>query len=317
MRIEQLEYFLDVAKTKSLNISAERLFVTQPTISEAMHKLEEELDAELLVRSKKGVALTEAGEVVVKWAEQILGDVKNMQEELWELQSQINPELKGDLCIGGTNLVSNLILPDVIDGFGKAYPNICVTNFSVRHYEIPDFLERDTMDMAVFNACRSQYTDLDAEKQEILHRVSCELIYEEPLFVIAGKNLPISKEKQVSLEQVAEYPLVLLQTYGQEDNGIAQILRNAGDVRFILKTDNLKMIRQAILNERGVGLFAKSAVGRIFFNDVEDSELVRVIKLKKKVTLQYYLGLKKDKRLNMPEKAFIAYLKDYAKKVHD
>lgn len=317
MRIEQLEYFLDVAKTKSLNISAERLFVTQPTISEAMHKLEEELDAELLVRSKKGVSLTEAGEVVVKWAEQILGDVKNMQEELWELQSQINPELKGDLCIGGTNLVSNLILPDVIDGFGKAYPNICVTNFSVRHYEIPDFLDRDTMDMAVFNACRSQYTALDAEKQEILDRVSCECIYEEPLFAIAGKNLPISKEKQVSLEQVVEYPLVLLQTYGQEDNGIAQILRNAGDVRFILKTDNLKMIRQAILNERGVGLFAKSAVGRIFFNDVEDSELVRVIKLKKKVTLQYYLGLKKDKRLNMPEKAFIAYLKDYAKKVHD
>ncbi|MEE0510308.1 MAG: LysR family transcriptional regulator [Peptococcaceae bacterium] len=317
MRIEQLEYFLDVAKTKSLNISAERLFVTQPTISEAMHKLEEELDAALLIRSKKGVSLTEAGEVVVKWAERILSDVKNMQEEIWELQSQINPELKGDLCIGGTNLVSNLIMPDVIDGFGKAYPNICVTNFSVRHYEIPEFLERDTMDMAVFNVCRSPYAELDPEKQMILKMDDCELIYEEPLFVIVGKNLPISKEKQVSLEQVVEYPLVLLQTYGQEDNGLAQILRKAGDAKFVLKTDNMKMIRQAILNERGIGLFAKSAFGRIFFNDVEDSELVRVIKLRKDVKLQYYLGIKKEKRLNMPEKAFIAYLKDYVKKIND
>lgn len=317
MRIEQLEYFLDVAKTKSLNISAERLFVTQPTISEAMHKLEEEVDAELLIRSKKGVALTEAGEVVVKWAERILNDVKSMQEEVWELQSQINPDLKGDLCIGGTNLVSNLILPDVIDGFGKAYPNISVTNFSVRHYEIPEFLERGTMDMAVFNVCRSEHINLDPEKQMILKLDDCELVYEEPLFVIAGKNIPISKEKQVSLEQVVDYPLVLLQTYGQEDNGIAQILRNAGDVTFVLKTDSLKMIRQAILNERGIGLFAKSAVGRIFFHDVEDSELVRVIKLKKMVKLQYYLGLKKGKRLNMPEKAFISYLRDYAKKIND
>ena len=55
MRIEQLEYFLDVAKTKSLNASAERLFVTQPTISEAIHKLEEELESDLLTRSSKGV----------------------------------------------------------------------------------------------------------------------------------------------------------------------------------------------------------------------------------------------------------------------
>lgn len=53
MRIEQLEYFVDVAKTHSLNISAERLFVTQPTISEAIHKLEEELGSDLLLRSKK------------------------------------------------------------------------------------------------------------------------------------------------------------------------------------------------------------------------------------------------------------------------
>lgn len=314
MRIEQLEYFFDVAKTKSLNVSAERLFVTQPTISEAIHKLEEELETELLIRSKKGVTLTESGEIVYRWIGIILDNVKSMREEVWEQQNHFNEALTGDLCIGATNLVSNLILPDIIEGFGKYYPNICVTNFNIRHYEISKFVERDIVDIAVFNSVETR--NKNEVKNEILEKTDCNLICEEKVFAIAGKNLPISKEKVVDIDTVLQYPLVLIQSYSKEDTGIMQLIRQYNkDAKIILKTDNLNVIRQAILNERGVGLFTKSSYGKIFFSDIGDSDLVRVIKLKREIPLQYYTCLKKGKQLSMAEKAFIAYLEETAKKI--
>lgn len=313
MRIEQLEYFVDVAKTHSLNISAERLFVTQPTISEAIHKLEEELGSDLLLRSKKGVALTESGDVVLQWAQKILDDVAEMREAILELENHSNAELNGDICIGATNLVSSLILPDIIEGFGKRYPNVCVTNFCIRHYEITEFLEKNTIDLALFNLFKIPdfvQENSGALKNNLLQKYCCENIYEEPIFVIAGKNMAISKKKQVNLKEVLQYPLIMMQSHLHEQNDVVRLLQKIAEPNIVLKTDNAKMIRQAILGGRGIGLVTKSSCGRAFFNEVQDSDLVRIVKLEEDILLQYFVGIKPDKHLSMVEKAFIDYVKE-------
>lgn len=313
MRIEQLEYFLDVAKTNSLNISAERLFVTQPTISESIHKLEEELDTELLIRSKKGVSLTETGHIVQRWAETILQDVALMQNEIFELQNGSNPKLFGDICIGASNIVSKITLPDIMEGFSKHYPNIAVTNFYVRHYEIPEFLINETMDIAIVNFFHCESLPFNHIQKKILEETSYEKFFEEPIYVIASKNLPICKKKQITLQELVNYPLAITQTQLSEDNGVLQILRQYGKTNIVLKTDNINLMTQSILNERCIGLFTKSAYHKTLRNEVENSALVRMIKLKENVTLQFYICLKKEKKLTMAEKAFIVYLKEAIK----
>ena len=71
MRTEHLQYFVEVSKCHSIQLAAEKLFVTQPTISIALKNLEQELGAQLFLRSKNGMFLTEAGQKILEMANDI------------------------------------------------------------------------------------------------------------------------------------------------------------------------------------------------------------------------------------------------------
>ena len=79
MKIEQIVYFLDIAQTQSISRTAERYFISQQAVSDAMKRLEQEFSCQLLRRKKNGVALTEEGEMF--WVE-----AKKMMEVYTALQ---------------------------------------------------------------------------------------------------------------------------------------------------------------------------------------------------------------------------------------
>ena len=72
MRIEQLEYFLEIARTGSINRAAENLFLTQPGLSSAVKSLEKELGTTLLIRTSSGIDLTKDGQVIAENASAVL-----------------------------------------------------------------------------------------------------------------------------------------------------------------------------------------------------------------------------------------------------
>ena len=309
MRLEQLEYFLDVSKTKSLNASAERLFVTQPTISEAIHKLEEELGSTLLTRSSKGVELSETGHIVQGWAQIILDNIDQMKEDIWRAKDNYNPGLQGDLCIGATNIADNYIVPRILDNFMKFYTNVNMRFFTIRHYEVSLFLNQGIIDLALFNWFEQELIETapSEEYKSIFDddRLQHIMLGSEDLQVVAHRNLPISKKKEVCLEELIKYPLILHISDIKTEKEIMRFLKNVGDCNVVLYADNVKVLRRAVLDERGVGLFAKSAFGNVWFEDVADNEVLRIIHLKEKLHMRYYLAYVKGKKLTMAEKALI------------
>ena len=117
MRIEQLRYFSEVAKCHSIAIAAEKLFVTQPTISIAIKNMEKELDCLLLERSKNGVNLTEIGREVLQKCEMILKQENEihalvMQDKLSHLE-----KLHGQLSIVAIPMLVHAFLYDAIFEF--------------------------------------------------------------------------------------------------------------------------------------------------------------------------------------------------------
>ena len=113
MRIEQLTYFLEVAKTHSINKAAENLFVTQPGLSDSIKKMESELGLKLLNRSKTGVSLTESGKIVVQHAYTILEAYEDMLRDLSIVNSPEHAELKGTVTIATPPLFAASVLTDV------------------------------------------------------------------------------------------------------------------------------------------------------------------------------------------------------------
>lgn len=120
MDIKQLNYFVTVAKYKSFSKAGQILHITQPTISKLVKGLEDELGVVLLDRSTKQVQLTDAGEVVLRQAEQIINSFDNLATEL----SDVLKVHKGNIRIGTPPMVGANFFPRVLAGFNSRFPQI-------------------------------------------------------------------------------------------------------------------------------------------------------------------------------------------------
>ena len=118
MNLKQLEAFVKVAETKSFSAAAKQLYLTQPTISAHISSLEKELNACLLVRSTKGVSLSEAGKELYAYAEQML----ELEQKIRERFGLSSGERGSVLRIAASTIPSQYLLPDILASFRREYP---------------------------------------------------------------------------------------------------------------------------------------------------------------------------------------------------
>lgn len=123
MEFNQLEVFIQVAKLGSFSKAAEKLYLTQPTISNHIQKLENELDIVLIDRKNKNINLTGAGELLYKYAIELINTRDKAKYSIEEYKGNI----KGDLEITTSSIPEQYILPEIIIEFSKLYQNVTFT----------------------------------------------------------------------------------------------------------------------------------------------------------------------------------------------
>ena len=120
MTITQFQYVLAVAKYKNFTTAAENSYVTQPTLSMQIQKLEEELGVTIFDRSKKPLQITEIGEQIIKQAQTIV----NESERMNDIVAQQKGYIGGEFRVGIIPTVSPTLLPMFLNNFINKYPNI-------------------------------------------------------------------------------------------------------------------------------------------------------------------------------------------------
>jgi LysR family transcriptional regulator, hydrogen peroxide-inducible genes activator len=120
MEMHQLRYAVAVARTKNFSRAAEQCHVSQPSLSQQIQKLEEELGERLFDRLKREAKLTAAGEAFVRRAVRILEEVDAARREAHDTQAL----LRGTLAIGVLPTIAPYLLPDVIARFNQSYPGV-------------------------------------------------------------------------------------------------------------------------------------------------------------------------------------------------
>ncbi|MCB1907959.1 MAG: LysR family transcriptional regulator [Rhodocyclaceae bacterium] len=120
MADRRLQVFHAVAKYGSFTRAAERLFMTQPAVTFQIKQLEEQLSTRLVERGPGGIALTPAGEIVMAYAERIL----ELNDELGTRIAELTDELTGTLNVGTSTTIAAYWLPQLLDGFKRAYPRV-------------------------------------------------------------------------------------------------------------------------------------------------------------------------------------------------
>ncbi|MEN3326077.1 MAG: hypothetical protein V7638_884 [Acidobacteriota bacterium] len=157
MEMAQLEYFSSVVQEKSFSKAADKVFRTQPAVSIAIRRLEEEIGLPLLDRTQKTPVLTEAGQVVYDYAQRILGLRDQVGQAIAELQSM----KRGRVRVGANESTSLYLLPELILTFRERHPEVKVEIFRYVSSHLPrEVLERN-VDFALM-ASRPEDRDIEA-----------------------------------------------------------------------------------------------------------------------------------------------------------
>src|SRR5687768_12726798 len=195
MKLQQLRYLHEVAK-RGLNLSeaALALHTSQPGISKQVKLLEEELGVQILVRNgKRVVDVTEPGRIVLDIAARILRDAENLRQVGREFGTQGT----GALTIATTHTQARYALPPVVQRFVQRYPRVRLSLREGSPQQIAALMLDGEADIAIITEAYDQYEDLTT--------LPC---YQWNRCIITPHGHALQKQKHVTLEAVARYPLI-------------------------------------------------------------------------------------------------------------
>lgn len=145
MQFQQLQYFVAVAEARHFTRAAETVHVAQPSLSQQIRSLERELGADLFLRARGNISLTDAGEALLPLARRILADADTARHEVQELVQLRS----GRVRLGATPSLCTGLLPDVLRTFHDAYPGVSLMIEEGGSHDLVRELARGALDLAL------------------------------------------------------------------------------------------------------------------------------------------------------------------------
>ena len=238
MDLRSLKYFTVVAQELNITRAAEKLNMSQPPLSNQLKALEEELGVTLLIRGKRHLQLTEAGNLLLRRANQILELADKTRQELADLKDG----LSGTISIGIVEGRAPFLVSRWISGFREEFPRIQYSLWNGSSDDVLDRLYRGLVDIAVIAA------PYDTEHLEGFQ------VGREPWVAIIPAGHPLAKVegKQISLSSLAGEPLIVPSRKSRVD-AIRKWFREIGEEPNII-CEMSNSLDAVALSERGVGI---------------------------------------------------------------
>ena len=145
MTIVQLKYAIAVAEHRNFTIAAEKCFVTQPTLSMQIQKLEGELDITIFDRSKKPIAMTEVGVKIIQQCKKIVSESEKMQDVV----DQDRGIIGGNFKLGVVPTIMPTLLPIFLNELVDKFPMLKVSFFELPTSELIDQLKNNRLDLVI------------------------------------------------------------------------------------------------------------------------------------------------------------------------
>lgn len=211
MTITQLQYVLAVAEHKNFTLAAEKCFVTQPTLSMQIQKVEEELSIQIFDRTKKPIQLTEIGQKIVNQAKNIV----NEANRIVDIVEQQKGFIGGEFRLGIIPTVMPTLLPMFLKSFIKKYPKVNLIIEELNTDEIIQRLNNGHLDAAI------AATPLGEEKiKEVV-------LYFEPFVAYIPETHKSFPKEEIEIEDLDLNEILLLQDGHCFRDGILNLCKNS------------------------------------------------------------------------------------------
>lgn len=239
MTITQLQYVLAVAEYRNFTLAAEKSFVTQPTLSMQVQKLEDELDVLIFDRSKKPISITDVGKKIVEQAKNIVAEA----ERIKDIVDQDKGFIGGDYTLGIIPTVMPTLLPMFLNTFIKKYPKV---NLIIKE-QPTEAMIRNILDGHLDAGIAATPLEIEFIKERPL--------YYEPFMGYVPKNHRLSDEKMLTTEHLNLDDILLLQDGHCFRDGVINLCkspRNKNGEQFNIESGSFETL--VSLADEGMGM---------------------------------------------------------------
>ena len=197
LNYELYKVFYQVAVDLSFSKAAENLFISQSAVSQNIKNLENELKTELFIRSTKNVQLTESGKLLFEHIEPAFNLIENGEKSIRE----INALERGEIHIGANDTISKDYLLPYLKKFHQLYPEVQIKITNRTSSTCIELLQQNKVDLIISNLPNPKITE-QMEYQEIFKF--------NDIFIAAAEFKDL-KNKEISLKELRNYPLLMLE----------------------------------------------------------------------------------------------------------
>ncbi len=288
MKLLQLKYFQTVCRYESITKAAEKLFVSQPTISFCIKELEEEFGVKLFHRKHNRLQLTVEGQFFYEKVQYILQSVDSLERQMQEMCASRN-----HIKIAVPAMISTFLFPQMFDAFTKQYPDVQLEMLETGSLQTRKLVDSNSVDFGI--------TILDSAVNgdyNILPLVTTELVF------CVNKNHPLAGKSVVSFKQLADERIILFKADSYQNVVIKSAFAEEGvEPNILLYSSQLYTIKQ-FLSYGKTGAFLYRQVAEM------DSDLV-CIPLEEPILQKIVLIWKKSGSLFSDAENFILFAKQF------
>ncbi|MED4533279.1 LysR family transcriptional regulator [Metabacillus fastidiosus] len=288
MDLQQLKYFVEVAKQESFTKASQVLLVSQPSISKMIKNLEDELKATLLDRSERKIKLTDVGATVYEQALKILQSVEDVYSSVNEL---VHIE-KGTIKMGLMPTIGVLLFPNILAGFKREYPQIDIDMVQCSAKQLTLKVKQGDIDLGV------TVMPVDSDIFETIP-----LLSEELVVIVDSEHWLVEKESVHLSDLKNESFILLTEDYVLHDVVTKSCVQSGFEPKVAYKSSLWDIMGEMVATQVGISIIPRSMVSR--FNN----EKVHAISISYPIIdWELVLIYKKNKYLSFAAREFIKYI---------
>lgn len=290
MELRQLEYFHKVSSLRNFTRAAEVLHIAQPSITNAIHKLEDELGLQLFDRSQKKVILTPEGQAFHLRAEKILYEV---QQALSEMSDYKNLH-KGTIKFAAPPMIGAYLFPNIFTHFKHSYPELDLAVFEAGSLAARTMLEKEELDLGII---------ILPEDNQTLNTIP---ITREQIMLCVSPNHHLNSTAHVDFQSLkAESFIMLKEEFLHRQLILQECTKHKFTPHIVFSSNQIETVKALVASNVGISFLMNMVVHK--------HPGIVSIPLSEPIFITIGLAWKKDKYLSKASQAFIDFLTIYAR----
>ncbi|MEQ9592590.1 MAG: LysR substrate-binding domain-containing protein [Cyclobacteriaceae bacterium] len=289
--------FFEVASQMSFTKASQTLFISQPAISKHIKQLEELYKVSLFERRGNTIALTEEGQILYEFILKANAIEKQLQ---FELNTHRDPQrIKGELKLGASTTVALYIVPSVLSGYRKKYPDIKISLFNRNSESVLKALLDHEIDLGIMEG-----------KNKIAQVKSQHFLTDEVVAVCAAKS-ELTKKPKLNIADVKEIPIALRERGSGTLAAIKQALGAKGikmsDLKICMRLGGTEALKNFLLADDCLGFLPARAVAK----ELRDGDLTRLFIEDFVISRQFYFVQRHGDENHGLNSSFIKFAKSH------